>query len=63
MGSSDRIDWDNMSNSKIKSKLEEIRHEHITIKERVSKMLETLSILEKEYLLGSKVRNNRLNGR
>lgn len=62
MESLDKIDWENMSNSKIKSKLEEIWHEHITIKDKISKMLETLDVLEKEYLFGSKIRNKRLNG-
>ena len=49
----EKIEWDNMSNSNIRSKLESLRHEHTTIKNKIDSLIESMNSIEVEYLNGN----------
>jgi len=56
------IDWENMSNSSIKMKLEELLHEQTALKDRIIKLSEKLESVEKDYYYGNKVLVKRYKG-
>jgi hypothetical protein len=56
------IDWENMGNSSIKMKLEELLHEQTALKDRIIKLSEKLESVEKEYYYGNKVLVKRYKG-
>lgn len=56
------IDWENMSNSSIKMKLEELLHEQTALKDRIIKLSEKLESVEKDYYYGNKVLIKRYKG-
>lgn len=56
------INWDNMGNSSIKMKLEELLHEQTALKDRIIKLSEKLESVEKEYYYGNKVLVKRYKG-
>jgi uncharacterized protein YjfI (DUF2170 family) len=56
------INWENMGNSSIKMKLEELLHEQTALKDRVIKLSEKLESVEKEYYYGNKVLVKRYKG-
>jgi len=56
------IDWQNMSNSSIKMRLEELLHEQTALKDRMIKLSEKLESVEKDYYYGNKVLVKRYKG-
>jgi uncharacterized protein YjfI (DUF2170 family) len=56
------INWENMGNSSIKMKLEELLHEQTALKDRIIKLSEKLESVEKEYYYGNKVLVKRYKG-
>ena len=56
------IDWENMGNSSIKMKLEELLYEQTALKDRIIKLSEKLESVEKEYYYGNKVLVKRYKG-
>jgi hypothetical protein len=56
------LNWDNMSNSSIKLHLESLKHEQISIREKIIKLSEKLESVEKEYYYGNKVLIKRYKG-
>ena len=54
--------WDNMSNSSIQHELESIKEYHNSLKTQISKLLDKIDDLEKEYYLGNKILNKRYKG-
>lgn len=56
------IDWENMSNSSIKMKLEELLHEQTALKDRIIKLSEKLESVEKDYFYGNKILVKRYKG-
>ena len=56
------IDWENMGNSSIKMKLEELFYEQTALKDRIIKLSEKLESVEKEYYYGNKVLVKRYKG-
>jgi hypothetical protein len=56
------IDWENMGNSSIKMKLEELLHEQTALKDRIIKLSEKLESVEKDYFYGNKILIKRYKG-
>jgi len=56
------IKWNNMSNASIKHELEGIKEYHSSLKIQISKLLDKINELEKEYLLGNNILENRQKG-
>jgi len=56
------IKWNNMSNTSIKHELESIKEYHSSLKIQISKLLDKIDELEKEYLLGNNILENRQKG-
>lgn len=56
------IDWENMGNSSIKMKLEELMHEQTALKDRIIKLSEKLESVEKDYFYGNKILVKRYKG-
>jgi uncharacterized protein YjfI (DUF2170 family) len=56
------INWENMGNSSIKMKLEELLHEQTALKDRIIKLSEKLESIEKDYYYGNKVLVKRYKG-
>jgi uncharacterized protein YjfI (DUF2170 family) len=56
------INWENIGNSSIKMKLEELLHEQTALKDRIIKLSEKLESVEKEYYYGNKVLVKRYKG-
>ena len=56
------IDWANTSNSKIKHTLVELNYKHAEIKDKIIELSSQLEEIEKEYLMGVKILNERLKG-
>jgi hypothetical protein len=56
------IKWKDMSNSNIKHELESIKEYHSSLKIQISKLLDKIDELEKEYLLGTTILENRQKG-
>ncbi len=55
-------DWDNKSNKKIKEELESLKHEHISLKDKILKLMEHLNEIEKEHEYGNSILNKRYKG-
>ena len=53
------IKWNDMSNSKISHELETIKEYHTSLKTQISKLLDKIDELEKEYLLGNTILEKR----
>lgn len=51
-----------MSNASIKHELEGIKEYHSSLKIQISKLLDKINELEKEYLLGNNILENRQKG-
>lgn len=51
-----------MSNSRIQETLLEIKHEHESIKDKISKLLEHAQYLENEYVIGNTIKIKRVKG-
>lgn len=51
-----------MSNTNIKHELESIKEYHSSLKQQITKLLDKIDELEKEYLLGSTILENRQKG-
>jgi len=62
MKKNENIDWDKMPNKKITENLISIKHEHIALKNKIVKLMETLEDIEKEYYLGNTILTNRFKG-
>tara|TARA_R100001509_G_scaffold21959_1_gene11493 strand:+ start:6139 stop:6336 length:198 start_codon:yes stop_codon:yes gene_type:complete len=56
------IKWNNMSNASIKHELESIKEYHSSLKTQISKLLDKIDELEKEYFLGSNILEKRGKG-
>jgi hypothetical protein len=56
------INWKNLSNAKIKEKLMSLKHEHVSLKSQVDKLLEKMTEIEKEYYYGNSVLDKRNKG-
>jgi len=56
------IDWENISNNKIKENLMSLRHEHIALKDQTDKILKKIEEVEKEYYYGNSILIKRLKG-
>jgi hypothetical protein len=56
------IGWDNMSNSNIKMRLEELMHQQKSIKDKIISLSEKLESVEKEYFYGNKILIKRYKG-
>ena len=56
------IKWDKMSNTNIRHELESIKEYHKSIKTQITKLLDKVDNLEKEYLLGNTILDNRQKG-
>tara|TARA_Y100000592_G_scaffold95879_1_gene163283 strand:- start:1802 stop:2002 length:201 start_codon:yes stop_codon:yes gene_type:complete len=56
------IKWSNMSNSKITHELKSIKEYHTSLKTQISKLLDKIDELEKEYLLGTTILEKRKKG-
>ncbi len=56
------IDWENMNNSSIKMRLEELENQQKSIKDKLIKLSEKLESVEKEYLFGNKILSKRYSG-
>jgi prefoldin subunit 5 len=58
----DTINWDNINNSSIKLRLEELKHERNSLKEKILKLADKLEDIEKEYYYGNKILTKRYKG-
>lgn len=63
MEKNNKIDWTNTSNKKIRENLISIKHEHIALKDKIVKLMESLENIEKEYYLGNSILNDRFKGK
>ena len=57
-----KIDWDNISNDSIKHNLVQLNYDHQAIRDKIIKLSERLEDVEKEYIMGNNILNNRLKG-
>ena len=57
-----KIDWNNISNKKIQQNLMSLKHEHISLKEKIVKLVNNLEEIEKEYYLGNTILSKRYKG-
>jgi len=56
------ISWENMNNSSIKMRLEELENQQKSIKDKLISLSEKLELVEKEYLFGNKILSKRYSG-
>lgn len=56
------INWENMNNSSIKMRLEELENQQKSIKDKLISLSEKLELVEKEYLFGNKILSKRYSG-
>jgi len=56
------IKWNDMSNTYIKHELESIKEYHSSLKLKITKLLDKIDELEKEYLLGNTILEKREKG-
>jgi hypothetical protein len=56
------IKWNDMSNTYIKHELESIKEYHSSLKLQITKLLDKIDELEKEYLLGNTILEKREKG-
>ena len=57
-----KIDWNNTSNKKIQENLLSLKHEHISLKDKILKLMEHLNEIEKEHEYGNSILNKRYKG-
>jgi len=57
-----KIDWNNISNKKIHENLLSLNHEHISLKDKILKLMEHLNEIEKEHEYGNNILNKRYKG-
>ncbi len=57
-----KIDWNNISNKKIHENLLSLNHEHISLKDKILKLMEHLNEIEKEHEYGNSILNKRYKG-
>jgi len=57
-----KIDWSNISNTTIKHNLVGLGHEHEALKDKIVKLSKKLEEIEKEYIMGTTILNERLKG-
>lgn len=57
-----KIDWNNISNKKIHENLLSLNHEHLSLKDKVLKLMNHLSEIEKEYEYGNSILSKRYKG-
>jgi|10_taG_2_1085330.scaffolds.fasta_scaffold12753_2 hypothetical protein len=57
-----KIDWNNISNKKIHENLLSLKHEHISLKDKILKLMEHLNEIEKEHEYGNSILNKRYKG-
>jgi len=62
MEKDNKIDWSKDSNKKIKENLVSLNHEHVALKNKIIKLMETLENIEKEYYLGNNILSKRYKG-
>lgn len=60
--SSKNIDWDKMSNRVIREKLDSLRHEHESLKQKMKSQIDYMKSLEIEYLKGNETLVKRQKG-
>lgn len=58
----EKYDWKNKSNSRVREKLLEIKHEEESLKNKVSDLLDKIDTLQKEYYLGNETLIKRMKG-
>lgn len=56
------IDWENISNAKIKENLTVLLHEHTVVKDKLLKLTEKLKEIEDDYYFGNIVLSKRIKG-
>jgi CDP-glycerol glycerophosphotransferase (TagB/SpsB family) len=56
------IDWENISNAKIKENLTVLLHEHTVVKDKLLKLTEKLEEIEDDYYYGNLILSKRLKG-
>jgi len=57
-----KIDWNNTSNKKIQENLLSLKHEHISLKDKILKLMTKLDEIEKEYEYGNNILIKRYKG-
>ena len=57
-----KIDWNNTSNKKIQENLLSLKHEHISLKDKILKLMTNLDEIEKEYKYGNDILIKRYKG-
>ena len=57
-----KIDWDNITNDSIKHNLVQLNYDHKSVKDKMIELSEKLEDIEKEYIMGNNILNNRLKG-
>ena len=62
MVETEKIDWNNISNKKIHENLLSLNHEHVSLKEKILKLMSYLNEIEKEYEYGNNILNKRQKG-
>ena len=62
MVETEKIDWNNISNKKIHENLLSLNHEHVSLKEKILKLMSYLNEIEKEYEYGNNILNKRYKG-
>jgi predicted nucleic acid-binding Zn-ribbon protein len=58
----EKVKWNDMSNSSIRTKLESMKNEHDAIKSKISSLLENMENIQKEYFIGNKTLIKRIKG-
>ena len=57
-----KIDWNNISNKKIQENLLSLNHEHVSLKDKILKLMDHLNEIEKEYKYGNNILDKRYKG-
>jgi len=57
-----KIDWNNTSNKKIQENLLSLKHEHISLKDKILKLMAKLEEIEKDYEYGNNILIKRYKG-
>ena len=57
-----KIDWNNISNKKIQENLLSLNHEHVSLKDKILKLVNHLTNIEKEHEYGNNILTKRYKG-
>lgn len=57
-----KIDWNNISNKKIQENLLSLNHEHLSLKDKILKLVNHLTEIEKEHEYGNNILTKRYKG-